>query len=70
VIERLSSPDNVVVATMSGVGFGLSPAVGRVIRDLVVDGACGFADISTYALSRFNELEPDWAERQGWRQSA
>lgn len=67
VIERLSSPDNVVVATMSGVGFGLSPAVGRALRDLVVDGACSFADLSTYALSRFDELEPDWVQRQGWQ---
>lgn len=67
VIERLSTPDNVVLATMSGVGFGLSPAVGHAIRDLVIDGVCSFADISTYALSRFDELEPDWAQLQGWQ---
>ena len=46
VIERLPPPDNVVVATMSSVGFGLSPASGHAIRDLVLDGACSFADIS------------------------
>jgi sarcosine oxidase subunit beta len=67
VIDRLASRDNVVVATLSSVGFGLSPASGRAIRDLVIDGACGFADISSFALSRFAELEPDWRELQGWQ---
>ena len=67
VIERLSDPPNVVVATLSSIGFGLSPASGRAVRDLVVDGACGFADLSTFGLRRFARLEPDWAEIQGWR---
>jgi sarcosine oxidase subunit beta len=66
IIERLTAPDNVVVATMSSVGFGLSPASGHAIRDLVVDGACSFADLSTLRLSRFARLAPDWAEQQGW----
>lgn len=66
VIDRLSSHANVVVATMSSVGFGLSPASGRAIRDLVVDGACGFADISSLRLGRFAELETDWRALQGW----
>lgn len=66
VIERMTTPDNVVVATLSSVGFGLSPATGHAVRDLVVDGACSFADLSSFRLSRFAELEPDWRERQGW----
>jgi sarcosine oxidase, subunit beta len=66
VIDRLSSPDNVVVATMSGVGFGLSPATGHAIRDLVIDGECSFAEISKLGLSRFDDLEPDWREKRGW----
>jgi sarcosine oxidase subunit beta len=69
VIDRLSSHPNVVVATMSSVGFGLSPASGRAIRDLVVDGACGFADISSLRLARFARLEPDWRDLQGWHAS-
>ncbi len=67
VIDRLTAPDNVVVATLSSVGFGLSPASGRAIRDLVVDGACSFADISSLALRRFERLEPNWRDLQGWR---
>ena len=66
VIERMEEPSNLVVATLSSVGFGLSPASGRAIRDLVVDGACGFADLSTLRLARFAKLEPDWAVLQGW----
>ncbi|TKT78452.1 FAD-binding oxidoreductase [Aquamicrobium sp. LC103] len=66
VIDRLSTFPNVVVATMSSVGFGLSPASGHAIRDLIVDGACGFADISSFRLGRFDKLEPDWRELQGW----
>lgn len=66
VIERLSTFPNVIVATMSSVGFGLSPASGRAIRDLVVDGACSFANISSFSLARFAKLEADWRELQGW----
>jgi sarcosine oxidase subunit beta len=66
VIDRVKSLDNVTIATLSGVGFGLSPASGRAIQQLVTDGVCSFADLSSLRLSRFAALEPDWAERQGW----
>ena len=66
VIERLRTPDNVVVATLSSIGFGLSPATGHAIRDLVLDGACNFADLSTLRLSRFAGLEQDWMRQRGW----
>jgi sarcosine oxidase, subunit beta len=63
VLDRLG---NVTIATMSGVGFGLSPASGHAIRDLVIDGVCSFADLTKLSLSRFDALEPDWRERRGW----
>ncbi|WP_210202873.1 NAD(P)/FAD-dependent oxidoreductase [Hartmannibacter diazotrophicus] len=66
IIDRLADPGNVTLCTMSAVGFGLSPASGHAIRDLVVDGACSFTDISKYGLSRFDGLEADWAEKKGW----
>ena len=66
IIDRLPGSDNVVVATMSGVGFGLSPASGHAIRDLVMDGACSFADISILGLSRFADLPADWRQKRGW----
>ncbi len=66
IIDRLPAFDNVVVATMSGVGFGLSPASGHAIRDLVMDGACSFADIGILGLSRFADLPADWRQKRGW----
>ena len=66
IIDRLPGSHNVVVATMSGVGFGLSPASGHAIRDLVLDGACSFADIGILGLSRFADLPADWRQKRGW----
>ena len=66
VVERLAHPDNVVIATMSSVGFGLSPASGRAISELVQHGRCTFADLGALALSRFAATPRDWRERAGW----
>ena len=66
VLDRLVSPDNVVVATMSSVGFGLSPASGRAVADLVLEGRCSFADISKLGIDRFGALPVDWREQRGW----
>jgi sarcosine oxidase subunit beta len=66
VLDRLATPENVVVATMSGVGFGLSPASGRAICDLVLDGRCSFADIAKLGIGRFATLPADWRDRRGW----
>ena len=66
VIDRLQEPDNAVVATMSSVGFGLSPASGHAIQELVTAGRCGFTDLSSFSISRFNKLDPDWRRQHGW----
>ncbi len=66
VLDRLDEPSNVTVATMSSVGFGLSPASGRAISELVQFGECRFADLRTLRLSRFANLPSDWRERRGW----
>src|SRR6266849_6259189 len=70
VIDRLSSPDNVILATMSSVGFGLSPAAGKGISELVMHGRCLFADLSALSLSRFADTPADWRERLGWLPAA
>ncbi|HTV79135.1 MAG TPA: FAD-binding oxidoreductase [Steroidobacteraceae bacterium] len=70
VIDRPAGFENLTVATLSSVGFGLSPAAGRAIRDLVVTGACTFADLSIFKLDRFAALEADWQLRQGWLPAA
>jgi sarcosine oxidase subunit beta len=66
VVDRLAEPSNVVLATMSSVGFGLSPASGRAIMELVRHGRCLFADLTPLSLARFKGLPADWRERQGW----
>ncbi len=62
----LDRRENITVATMSGVGFGLSPASGHAIRDLVIDGVCSFAEIDKLGLDRFSDLPADWREQRGW----
>jgi sarcosine oxidase subunit beta len=66
IVDRLTGPDNVVIATMSSVGFGLSPAVGKAISELVVHGACRFADLGALRLTRFADTPHDWRARRGW----
>jgi sarcosine oxidase subunit beta len=66
VLDRLADPANLVVATMSSVGFGLSPASGHAVRDLVVDGRCSFADLGKLKLGRFENIRDDWLRDRGW----
>ncbi|HYB08619.1 MAG TPA: FAD-binding oxidoreductase [Alphaproteobacteria bacterium] len=66
ILDRLNDPSNVVIATMSSVGFGLSPASGRAIMQLITQGRCDFADLSQLTLSRFADLPEDWKARHGW----
>jgi sarcosine oxidase, subunit beta len=66
VLDRLETPANLVVATMSSVGFGLSPASGHAVRDLVVDGRCSFANLDKLKLGRFDDIGDDWLQKRGW----
>jgi sarcosine oxidase subunit beta len=66
VVDRLASPENVIVATLSSVGFGLSPATGKGISELVMHGRCLFGDLSALSLGRFADTPPDWREGLGW----
>ena len=57
VISAASLDGLVVAAGFSGHGFKISPAVGRLVADLVVDGTSSDADIPArdFRLSRFAE---------------
>ena len=66
IIDRLAEPANVVLATMSSVGFGLSPASGKAISELVLHGRCRFADLTALRLDRFADTPADWRARLGW----
>ena len=65
IIDILDSPSNYVVVTASAHGFGLTPATGRVVSDLVLYGESS-VDISGLGLGRFADLEPGWREERGW----
>lgn len=66
ILQRLEDPSNVVVATMSSVGFGLSPASGHALAELVIEGRCSFADLIWLGLDRFRDLDPAWRQQAGW----
>ncbi len=70
VIDRLSDPANLTIATLSSIGFGLSPATGHAVQQLVTDGRCDFADLTPLRLARFASLEPDWIATRGWHSAS
>ena len=65
IIDTLPDLANFLVVTTSGHGFGLSPATGRVIRDLVVHAETP-VDISGLNVGRFDGIRQDWRERRSW----
>ena len=65
IIDILDCPSNYVVVTASAHGFGISPATGKVVSDLVLHGESSI-DISGLGLGRFSDVSPDWREERGW----
>ena len=65
IIDILDCPSNYVVVTASAHGFGISPATGKVVSELVLHGEASI-DISGLGLSRFADYGPDWREQRGW----
>ena len=65
IIDILDCPSNYVVVTASAHGFGISPATGKVVSDLVLHGESSI-DISGLGLGRFSDVSPDWREQRGW----
>ena len=56
VIDRVPGPENVFVgAGFSGHGFKMSPAIGRALAELVVDGSSRSIDITQLRFTRFIE---------------
>ena len=65
IIDFLGSPSNYIVITASAHGFGIAPATGKVVSELVLHGKSSI-DISGLGLGRFSDLAPDWREQRGW----
>ena len=58
VLDRLERPKGLVLATgFSGHGFGLGPAVGKAVSELVADGRSSL-DLSAMRYSRFADGTP------------
>jgi glycine/D-amino acid oxidase-like deaminating enzyme len=55
VIDEVGPEGCYLACGFSGHGFKHGPAVGRIIRDLVVDGGTDLVDASYFSLSRFDE---------------
>ena len=69
IIDFLPDPSNYLVVTASAHGFGISPATGKAVSELVIDGESSI-DISAFTLSRFSDVTADWRGEQGWIPSA
>jgi sarcosine oxidase subunit beta len=69
IIERLSSPEGMIVASASGHGFGLAPSIGKAICGLVLDGRSPIP-IDGLGLDRFANLDPDWRLARRWAAGA
>ena len=65
IIDFAKSPNNYIVVTASAHGFGISPATGKVVSDMVLHGKSSI-DISGLGLDRFADVKPDWREERGW----
>ena len=65
IIDIPDRPGNYVVVTASAHGFGITPATGKVVSDLVLHGESS-VDISGLGLNRFASVKPGWREVQVW----
>ena len=69
IIDKVNEPEGFVVVCVSGNGFGLSPATGLAVKELIVDGECA-VDISAFRFDRFRNVPRGWRKRWGWEAGA
>src|SRR5262249_22162517 len=65
IIERFHAPEGVVMAMVSGHGFGLCPATGKAVSELVTKGRSSI-ELDGLTLGRFAGLAPSWREARSW----
>ncbi len=65
IIDFLPDPSNYLVVTASAHGFGICPATGKAVSELILNGESSI-DISAFTLSRFSDIKSDWRQQRGW----
>ena len=65
IIDTLERPDNFLIVTMSANGFGLSPATGKAVSDLVLHGETTI-NLDGLTLGRFADVPNNWREERNW----
>lgn len=65
VLERARTPEGLVIASSSGHGIGLAPALGKIIGELAL-GETPSIPVAGLGLSRFADLTPGWAAEHRW----
>ncbi len=65
IIDFLPEPSNYLLVTVSGHGYGLSPATGMVVSELILKGETT-VNIDGLGMSRLADIPRDWKEERGW----
>lgn len=65
VIGTLDQPVNFAVISLSGDGFGISPATGMTASEFILHGESRYL-FEDFSAKRFSAVPRDWRERQGW----
>jgi sarcosine oxidase subunit beta len=65
IIDRLNTPQGMIVVTTSGHGFGLAPSVGKAVCELALIGKTTMP-VAGLGLDRFVGLDPNWRVRRNW----
>ncbi len=65
IIDKLDHPEGSVLVTAAAHGFGISPATGTAVSQLIINGECSFS-IDGLKLGRFKGLDKSWRQSWGW----
>ena len=65
IIDIPNRPSNYVDVSASAHGFGITPATGKFVSDLVLHDESS-VDVSGLGLGRFADVKPGWREERGW----
>ena len=65
IIDSLEDPENLIVVSGAGAGFGRSPGTGKAVAELAMHGESSIP-IEDLGLGRFGDISRDWRREMGW----